>query len=234
MHADLALFRRDRQAMTLEELKHFRERYAYIPARLVRVNEGGEVAVPWKDLHLNMSVPENWNLGSSESQSRYSSVDLDEFHRALLSSENDEDILHGALSVVFWGFVPGAKGGVAPKFALARAERAAHGTAKETIVLHLRQCRQLLKESRIADAMLETERIKYLGLSFASKVLTFMDPSRAAVYDIKISESLRGQTDPELRRLFVSTKRAGSETMRLRQANVYADWCLWCSKKARS
>jgi hypothetical protein len=73
-------------------------------------------------------------------------------------------ILHGVLSLLFWGFVSGAKGGVAPKFALARAERVAHGTAKETIVAHLRQGRQLLKETRIADAMLEIEKIKFLRI----------------------------------------------------------------------
>ena len=60
---------------------------------------------------------------------------------------------------------------------IAPAERVAHGTRKEEIIAHLKQGRQLLKESRIADAMLEIEKIKFLGMSFASKVLTFMDPS---------------------------------------------------------
>jgi hypothetical protein len=218
--------------MTPQELKFFRERYAYIPARLVRVSDGGEVKLPWKTLCLKMSVPQNWNAESTEAKSRYSSVALDDFHQALLTSENVEDILHGLLSVVFWGFVSGAKGGVTPNFALARAERVAHGTRKQEIIAHLKQGRQLLEETRIADAMLETEKIKFLGMSFASKVLTFMDPRQAAVYDTKISESLQKQAAPKLRSLFISTKKAGSEKAKLRQAKVYAEWCQWCSKKA--
>ncbi|MGZ4853224.1 MAG: hypothetical protein ACXV3D_08595, partial [Halobacteriota archaeon] len=88
--------------MTPEELKFFRERYAYIPARLVRVSDGGEVKLPWKTLHLKMSVPENWNPESADAKSHYSSVALDEFHQALLLNDNEEDILHGLLCVRLW------------------------------------------------------------------------------------------------------------------------------------
>jgi hypothetical protein len=63
--------------MTPEELKYFRERYAYIPARLVRVSDGGEVRLPWKTLHLKMSVPENWN---PDANSRLSIIDAPTSH----------------------------------------------------------------------------------------------------------------------------------------------------------
>jgi hypothetical protein len=69
-------------------------------------------------------------------------------------------------------------------------------------------------------------------MAFASKVLTFMEPQAAAVYDEVISLRLEKQTDPELRSLFVSTKIPTSKGARLSQANTYADWCGWCAKKA--
>ena len=57
--------------------------------------------------------------------------------------------------------------------------------AETIIVLAFRSVdfssRELLTTSRIAEALLEAERIKYLQMAFASKLLTFMEPQMAAV-----------------------------------------------------
>ena len=161
-----------------------------------------------------------------------SSWDLDEFHRALLQSDNEEDLIHGLLSVVFWGFASGSNGRLNAPRALSRAKAILIGRKKSApqaaneIISRLRRSRELLTTSRIAEALLEAERIKYLQMAFASKLLIFMEPQMAAVYDEVISLRLEKQTDPELRSLFVTTKIPTSKDAKLSQAKTYADW-LW-------
>jgi hypothetical protein len=86
-----------------DELKSAREKYRYVPARLVRpVDAGSNAALAWKSLRLVTDVPSNWR--NADDTAKYSSFELDEFHRKLLNSDKDEDLMHGLLSVVFWGF----------------------------------------------------------------------------------------------------------------------------------
>lgn len=105
--------------MTPDEFKSARERYTYIPARLVAVSDDGTAKLTWKALKLDVDVPPNWGTGSSKIRKKYSSLKLDEFHHKLLNSERDEDLMHGLLSVVFWGFASGTDGRVHGTFALA-------------------------------------------------------------------------------------------------------------------
>jgi hypothetical protein len=49
--------------MTPQELKSGRERYGYIPARLVRVNDGIAGDITWGPLTLKKDVPQNWQSG---------------------------------------------------------------------------------------------------------------------------------------------------------------------------
>jgi hypothetical protein len=100
------------------------------------------------------------------------------------------------------------------------------------IVDHLRRCRELLKASQIDEALLEGMRIKYLKMSFASKLLTFMEPRIAAVYDEVISLRLEKQSNPELRSLYVSTTIQTSKNRQVSQAKAYEGWCRWCASKA--
>ena len=104
------------------------------------------------------------------SASKYSSFDLDEFHRALLNSGNDEELMHGLLSVVFWGFALGTEGRITAERALARCSAIGNGreNAKpqpsDEIILHLAKTRDLLNENRISDALQEGMKIKFLGM----------------------------------------------------------------------
>ena len=132
---------------------------------------------------------------------QYSSYELDKFHRGLMQSENEDDLIHGLLSVVFWGFSSGVGGRLNTPRALSRAKAIAVGTKNappqpiNEIIAHLKRSRQLLNASQITGAFLEARQIKFLQMSFASKLLTFMDPNVAAVYDAIIS--LRLEKDPE-------------------------------------
>ena len=58
-------------------------------------------------------------------------------------------------------------------------------------------------------------------MSFASKVLTFMNPNIAAVYDAVISDRLKRQSSADLNSLFVSTKWTNSLKGRMNQGVIY-------------
>ena len=223
--------------MTPEELKSARESYGYIPARLVRVSDDGAAKLTWKSLKLDMDVPHKWQTDDPKIRARYSSLELDIFHHALLNGVHDEDLIHGLLSVVFWGFASGTDGRVNSMRALSRSRAILSGRKNtfpqnpEQIVEHLRKAHGLLEASRIADALRETQKIKFLGMSFASKVLAFMNPSIAVVYDNVISNKLRGS---DLSSLFVSTKLTNSQKGRMHQAMTYERWCRWCVARAET
>jgi hypothetical protein len=112
---------REHGNMTPDELKSARESYGYIPARLVRVNDDDAAKLTWKSLKLDMDVPHKWETGDPKIRKRYSSLELDMFHHALLNGAHDEDLIHGLLSVVFWGFASGTDGRVNSMRALSRS-----------------------------------------------------------------------------------------------------------------
>ena len=119
-----------------------------------------------------------WETGHQQTRSRHSSWALDDFHYALLQSENDEDLIHGVLSVVLWGFASGTGGRLYLPRALSRARAIVDGRknappqAENEIIAHIKRSRELLHLSQIAEALLEAEEIKFLKMAFASKLLT--------------------------------------------------------------
>jgi hypothetical protein len=222
-----------------DELKSAREKYRYVPARLVRpVDAGSNAALAWKSLRLVTDVPSNWR--NADDTAKYSSFELDEFHRKLLNSDKDEDLMHGLLSVVFWGFASGTQGRITAERALSKCRAIINGRqnakpqASEEIISHLGRARELLNGSHISDALLEAMKIKFVKMSFASKVLAFMKPAIAAVYDDVISSRLMKSTESILRNMYVSTKLTQSHKARSDQANKYEDWCHWCSEEAEA
>jgi hypothetical protein len=224
--------------MTPFEIKAAREKYNYVPARLVRASVSVAADLSWNSLKLIVDVPTGWDVEPQQTRSQYSSYKLDEFHRDLLQSENEDDLIHGLLSVVFWGFSSGVGGRLNTPRALSRAKAIVFGRKNSSaqpeneIIEHIKRSRDLINVSQIAEALLEAEQIKCLQMSFASKLLTFMNPNVAAVYDAIISLRLEKESDPELRKLFVSTKMPASKKAKVSQAAAYAAWCRWCAKKA--
>lgn len=221
--------------MNPTELKLSRNEYGYVPARLISAVEGVRPDIEWKSLKLVMDVPTVW---TENSRGPYSSSSLDDFHCSLLHSESDEELFHGLLSTIFWGFASGADGRIRTGRALERCRWILEGRLNsapqnaDEVLSHLRNSRELLRAGRISEALLESAKIKFLGMSFASKVLAFMSPQTLAVYDDVISKRLEQQEDPELRRLYVSTKIATSNTSKTKQARIYEKWCRWCLEKA--
>jgi len=102
-HPDVLLGEREWRNMTPNELKLAREKYGYIPARLVRVRNDDAAKLTWESLSLDIDVPQHWTTGDPLIRKSYSSRKLDAFHRKLLNSDRDGDLMHGLLSVVFLG-----------------------------------------------------------------------------------------------------------------------------------
>lgn len=216
------------------ELKSARETYAYIPAELIRVRDSGDGGIQWEDLRLSSSVPSpDWHSNATKRQ-RFSSLELDNFHSALLTSDNAQDLLHGLLSVVFWGYVSGTDGNIREERALKRTCWHLNGRINsppqlpQEIIFHLRNARAALEKAQVGDALIEVTRVKFLGMAFGSKVLTFMNTRVAAVYDEVISLRLEGNPNPALNKLAKGVKL----TRKADQANLYAEWCGWCRQKA--
>jgi hypothetical protein len=78
--------------MTPSEIKAAREKYNYVPARLIHAGDYVAADLTWKSLKLIMDVPTGWDVEDQQTGSQYSSYELDEFHRGLLQSENEDDL----------------------------------------------------------------------------------------------------------------------------------------------
>jgi hypothetical protein len=179
--------------------------------------------------------PLDWHSDPTKRQA-YSSLKLDNFHSELLTSDNAQALLHGLLSVVFWGYVSGTDRRIHAERALKRTRWHLDGKINsppqqtEEIIFKLKSARALLEKEKVSDALLEVIRIKFLGLAFASKVLTFMNPRVAAVYDEVISRRLEKHPSVALNKLANGQKL----TNKIDQANLYAEWCSWCRQKAEA
>lgn len=224
------------RSMNSDAFKAARKAYSYVPARLVEVTGSGACLV-WGNLYLSPCMPlqDAWNTCAGRRQSQQTSIKLDEYHRDLLNAEADDEILLGLLSTVFWGYASGLNGRFTVERALSKARQFFDGRgairpqARTEILRHLCKTRELLEVDRVADALREAMKIKFLGMSFASKALMFMNPSKAAVYDRVIGERLAGSCDSKIRTLGV--KQNGAR-IRLSKPDIYAEWCAWCSEKA--
>jgi hypothetical protein len=190
-------------------------------------------------LTLDVDLPRGWPGMTAKERGEYSSIKLDRFHEELLNSSTDSALVHGLLSVRFWGFVSGTDGGLREALAMRRTRWVVEGKAKglpqpvAEIVSHLRTARSCLADDRPAQALVAVLNIKHFGMSFASKVVAFMNPRVAAVYDQVISERLRLAQDRALSDVYVSVKPAASKREQTRQAEKYEQWCRFCARKAK-
>lgn len=219
--------------MTPDELIIARGAYGYVPARLV-VSTDVEPDLIWRDLRLVRCLPSYADWATNpKGRLQYASVNLDAFHNKLLNGNSDKDLLHGLASTVFWGYASGADGrfrverAIAKTKALAAGRRNAAAQHPSDILRCLYAARDRMKVGDTEEALLKAMGIKFLGMSFASKVLMFMDPSKAAVYDSIIGNRL--SNSKTLGAMGVSTS---PSTNRKRQAEAYARWCAYCVQEA--
>ena len=133
-----------------------RDEYSYVPARLVRApNTGSNADLAWKSIRLTIDVPPNWRNAFDTDRVKYSSFEVDEFHRMLLNSVIHEDLMHGLLSVVFWGFASGTDERITAERAFARCSALINGRknakpqSSEEIISHLETVRDRLNSDTL-------------------------------------------------------------------------------------
>ena len=222
--------------MTALELMAARSRYNYVPGRLI-ASTGPETDLSCWGLRVVHEMPSHVEWNTMAGRSRYASVELDRYHTELLNREPLGDILLGLLSVVFWGYVSGTDGLFYPNRAISKAKMLSRGRGRiapqrsAEIFECFQDARQHLIVDDIEGALQKAMSIKFLGMSFASKVLMFMNPSAAVVYDSIIARYLSNSPDSRLRQMAISTE---ASTNRERQASAYSRWCSFCVKTASS
>jgi hypothetical protein len=86
------------------------------------------------------------------------------------------------------------------------------------------EARQLLAEKNPGAALLLAMKVQFLGMSFASKLLMFMNPTAAVVYDSVIARYLQAGSFGSLGWLANDPK---SQNRRA-QSGVYNNWCAYC------
>jgi len=222
--------------MTPIELIAARSRYNYVPGRLI-ASTSLEPELICRDLHLVHQLPSHQEWNTAAGRSQYASIELDGYHTKLLNGKTVADFFHGLLSVIFWGYVSGMDGRFRVNRAISKAKIVKNGRGSiapqrpAEILECLRHSRRRLMGGDIQGALLKAMNIKFLGMSFASKVLMFMNPSAAVVYDSIIARHLTNSADSKLRQMAVST---GASTNKELQASAYRQWCSFCVETASS
>lgn len=222
----------------IEDWSAARSSYSYIPAKLVNYTSNSP-DYSWGNLKLNVEVPsiKEWNDGAISCN--YSSIQLDLFHSGLLGlGATAEERLHGFCSAVFWGYASGTDSKLHVMRALARLGwfrdgKRAHGANLdpqnlELISHQLALTAEYAYQKDFGKALLAAMGIKFIGMSFASKIVMFISPDSAAVYDSVISRLLADSNDLALKSLAISTSGNASA----KKAAIYAEWCEYCKGKA--
>ncbi len=118
--------------------------------------------------------------------------ELDEYHRMLLWHDSKHKNLAGLSSVVYWGY---ARFG--DRYARGRVAWLMNGFRNRPAVTPLAagQCltaaRSFVTRGRYGEALGSIGTLSQLGRTpFASKVIAFLDPDHAGVYDNKIGDGL--------------------------------------------
>lgn len=206
-------------------VKH-RNLYSYIPGRLILSNKE-ESDFVWDDINLKSQTPISNNLpdwGSSKI--------LDTYHKKLLLSDNENEVLIGFLSVIYWGYISGSDSVIRPARALSKVRLFRDGlpgkipTPRTELIASIKNAREKVISKDFGGALNTLINVKFLGMSFASKIIMFMDPENAAVYDSIIS--LRLKSDPNLEFLYVKTSGANTN-----QQKIYQMWCDFCAESAK-
>jgi hypothetical protein len=119
---------------------------------------------------------------------------------------------------------------------MARAKRLVDGMrgqdrpSLEAIHFALEAGREAAVAGRWYDALKAIMSINHLGMSFASKVLMFLAPSSAAVYDSVIAEKLQALAEKNGNWHPMVVNVLGNYSSQ--KGEAYQAWCDFCSEKA--
>ncbi|MFJ2982364.1 MULTISPECIES: hypothetical protein [unclassified Pseudomonas] len=130
---------------------------------------------------------------------------LEAHHARLLCSAEDDEVLLGYLSTLFWGHYAGAAGRTTANRALSRVQLALVGSSFERngktcqrpginhfgrgkAVALIRKAKRLLDERQYGEGVKLLCDLPQLGFAFASKVAAFLAPETCGVIDSVIAE----------------------------------------------
>lgn len=216
-----------------DQLVSSRKRYSYPPYRLVKVSsESSKSGLGHYSVEQNGPSQEQWT--DTSKRSVYSSINLDEYHKGLLHSDLDDDRLIGLLSVVFWGYVAGVNSQINVNRALAKARMILKGK-KNTKPQDINEIRDFLRmgvthslKGRFDLAIQSFCDLKFIGPSFASKLVAFSCPERAGILDQVVARKLCKSEIPLL--VAIGSKFNGQISSAY--SSAYLEWCDWCEEKA--
>jgi hypothetical protein len=207
-----------------------RDSYSYPPGRLIRSQESGSIKLT-ESLYVSALFPTK--IQWQKQRSNFSSKELDQYHNSLLLSNNIEDVVLGVCSVQFWGYLSGKNGAMSEGRALARTHwflngrEGEQGNSATEIYNKVVSARKFIHLLKIKEALRELMSLRYLGMSFASKVLAFISPEKCAVYDSLIAELLKNSAAPIHREMYIRPHLPEAKS-----SEIYEKWCAYCSDLA--
>jgi hypothetical protein len=202
----------------VELLEKGRRAYAFPHARVVTTRPTrGQLTIP-------VSRNVKW---ACVTRNHATDLALDEYHGRLLRSKTPLQNVLGCASTVFWGYVTRNE-----SFGRYKAWRLVAGNEKQMIHTQLKQVVAKCAAGGWGGALEELSGVRELGrVSFASKVVAFVDPKNAGVYDKRVNDFL---FETGLKYVFFSPKIASLITgaaIRYPQVSepairhVYQQWC---------
>lgn len=128
-----------------------------------------------------------------------STLKLEEYHFGLLNSDDQDEVVLGLASIIFWGnyWVKGK-----PNFGIARSrtERFFKGNSRSKVAIEtfgrssafdtIQSAKGHLENDAYGLALKMVCTLPWLSIAFGSKVLSFLCPKKVGVYDLHISRSL--------------------------------------------
>lgn len=202
----------DSTNQVIDTLIKYRNKYNYPKAFLVRSDQP-------TDLKISSDF---WAKPIFEESDSISDLIVDKHHHDLLWSDDPNINLLGTASVIFWGFYT-----FSPNYALNKVMKHLYGyktrvpttpTAVNIALSHIRG------DTDYGRSINHLSAISQLGyIPFSSKVVAFIYPQNAGIYDSQIDRGLKNAawaSDCSL------TTRLGSVTSQSVQKG-YQDWCVF-------
>lgn len=130
-----------------------------------------------------------WATPDESKADQPTDINLDNYHRSLLTSDDPSENLLGTASIVFWGFFTFKR-----NYALNRLKWhiEGHGSKPPTSpeIAH-EQLKKIKEEPDHGRALGHLSQISQLGsIPFASKAITFLRPEATGIYDGQINKGL--------------------------------------------
>ncbi|QJD59929.1 hypothetical protein HG264_13960 [Pseudomonas sp. gcc21] len=197
----------------------YRAAYDYPKAYAERAVQGNHDIQLTPDLFARFVVP---------NQDQRTDLWLDNYHYSLLRSGSAEDRLLGITSVVYWGYFTFGDSYARNKVDwLINGNKGQPATTSAMAFAHTTAAINHLDQKCIGEAMFSLQGLSQLNRTpFASKVIAFMAPSAAGVYDNRIADGL------SLHSWAANFSKGIGQTNSPQVRSCYQSWCIYLTQIA--